>query len=42
MTSDALPSFEEIEPAIAPDWESAGQGFLTGIAVAGLFLGLLT
>lgn len=42
MTTDALLAFEEIEPAIAPDWESAGQGFLTGLGVAALFLGFLT
>ena len=35
-------AFQELEPAVAPDWESAGQGFVSGILVAGVFLGLLT
>ena len=35
-------AFHELEPAVALDWESASQGFGTGILVAGLFLGLLT
>jgi hypothetical protein len=42
MTTDTALAFEEIEPAVAPDWESASQGFLFGLGVAGLFLGFLT
>ncbi|ROQ54944.1 NADP-dependent alcohol dehydrogenase [Rathayibacter sp. PhB152] len=35
-------AFHELEAAVAPDWESAAAGFITGLAVAAVFIGMLT